>query len=573
VKPGPIVGAVVALAAVAGGAWFFMKGTRGGAEIEYRYAAVEKRELMLSTSSTGVLVPLTRVDVKSKAGGKVVKLAVLEGSVVKQGDLVAEIDPRDVQATLDQAQADVRQAKARVDSAKTSLELEEKSAETRVQNAEVALNLANIRLKRAEQDAVTQPKLTAAAIANAEANLNTQKQAMSQLKTVTIPTRKRQAETSLNKAKVDRDNAKSDLDRQTSLFNEGYVAKTRVEQARSTYESAVAAFEVAQVQFDTLQSDLNSQVESQQSRIDQAESTLSQARANAADIDQAKRTVDEAKKTVQQATIALKEAKDARINVRSRRIDIESADAQAVRSGVTMDNAREQLAETSVLAPRDGVVTKKYLEEGTIIPPGTSTFAEGTSIVEISDVSTMFVECQVDEADIATLKLEQKALIIVEAYPGQKLTGQVDLVYPAAESEGAVTTIKVRVKVDTPEGDAFKEKPLRPGMNATVEFLQFEIPETLVVPSQAVKKEGEKSYVLVKSADPLKPTRREVQTGKTGNDGIEILGGVNAGEEVVVAEIDLSAMRDRQERMLKADQAGGLGSNRAGGPSKSRAGQ
>lgn len=571
-KPGQVIGVTVAVAAVAGGAWFFMKGTRGGAEIEYRYAPAEARELMLSTSSTGVLVPLTRVDVKSKAGGKVVRLAVQEGATVNMGELVAEIDPRDVQATLDQAQADVRQARARVDSAKNSAELEQRNAATRVKEAEVALNLAKIRLQRAEQDSTTQPKLTAAAIANAEANLATQRQAMTQLQSVTIPTRKRQAETSLNKAKVDRDTAKSDLDRQTSLFEQGYVAKARVEQARTAYESAVAAYEVARVQSDTLQADLKAEIEAQEARITQAQASLNQAKANSADVDQAKRAVQEAKRAVEQAEVALKQAQDARLNIQARRIDIESADAQAVRSNVTMDNALVQLAETKVLAPRSGIVTKKYLEEGTIIPPGTSTFSEGTSIVEISDISTMFVECMVDEADIAGLRLNQKALIIVEAYPGDKLTGQVDLIYPAAESEGAVTTIKVRVKVDSPKGEAFQKKPLRPGMNATVEFVEFEEPNALVVPSQAIRRDGDKAYVLVKSADPLKPVRRDVELGKNGNDGVEVLSGIKAGDEVVVAEIDLAAMRDRQERMLQSEQAGGLGSNRSGGPSRSRAG-
>lgn len=566
------LGILGALVVVGGGAWFMFRGTQGGSEIEYRYAPVEQRDLLLSTSSTGRLVPLTQVDVKSKAGGKVVKLLVNEGSVVSAGQLVAEIDPRDVQANFEQAEADVSQAQSRVDQAKNNARLAELNASNNVREAEVALNLARIRLTKAQDDAKTQPQLTTSAIRNAEASLATQRQALVQLKNVTVPTRRRQAETGLNKARVDMQTAQTNLNRQKELFELGYVAKTAVEQAQTSFEAAKAAYEVAQVTKDTLDDDLDAEIKSAEYRVQQAEATLNQAKANSVQDVQSKRTVDEARRAVEQAEIALKQAKDNQLQVRSSKIDILSADAQAVRSRVAMGNAQTQLVETKVLAPRAGVVTTKYLEEGTIIPPGTSTFSEGTSIVQISDISTMFVECSVDEADISQLKVKQRVLIIVEAYPGEQFTGEVERIFPAADSEGAVTSIKVRVKIDPVAAAKLKQKPLRPGMNATCEFLQFEKKDIIVIPSQAVKNEGESDYVLVKGADEKNPIKRTITLGESGNDGVEVLEGLKAGEEIVVAEIDLAAMRDRQNRMIQAEQGGGLGAQRSGGPSRSRAG-
>lgn len=84
--------------------WFFL--IRGGAEgkpdVIYRTQKAAKSDASLSFTATGVLQPLTIVDVKSKAGGEVVKLAVEEGSEVEPGQLIAVIDPRDTQAVFEQ---------------------------------------------------------------------------------------------------------------------------------------------------------------------------------------------------------------------------------------------------------------------------------------------------------------------------------------------------------------------------------------------------------------------------------------------------------------------------------------
>ena len=109
-------------------------------------------------------------------------------------------------------------------------------------------------------------------------------------------------------------------------------------------------------------------------------------------------------------------------------------------------------------------------------------------------------------------------------------------------------------------------------MNATCEFVQLDKPDVLTVPQPAVIREDGNTYVRVKTSDPKKPEKREVKLGAVGNESIEILEGLKEGEEVVVAEVDLRAMRDRQAKMQQQQQGGGgLGSLNKGGPSTSRA--
>jgi HlyD family secretion protein len=215
-----------------------------------------------------------------------------------------------------------------------------------------------------------------------------------------------------------------------------------------------------------------------------------------------------------------------------------------------------------VLSPRDGVVTLKYLEEGTIIPPGTSTFAQGTSLVQVSDVHKMFVDCTVDEADIASVALGQKVRVTTEAYKDTPVWAKVTRISPAAVTLNNVTTVKVRIQLEANAGHKIR---LVPGMNATCEFITMSRTNVLKVPSQAIQDDGGKTYVMIKTADPKKPEKRMVTIGKTGNDDVEILDGLKEGEEVVTATIDVQESERIQQALIDAQTGGGLaGANRGG---------
>lgn len=109
-----------------------------------------------------------------------------------------------------------------------------------------------------------------------------------------------------------------------------------------------------------------------------------------------------------------------------------------------------------------------------------------------------------------------------------------------------------------------------PGMNASVEFLTLDKKDVLICPQQAIKSDAQGSFVLVKTKDPVKPARRTVKVGDSGNDGVEILEGLKSGEEVVVAEINLAEMRETQRKMQEAAQGGGLAGGAAPRPAGNR---
>lgn len=568
---------IVGLLVLGGGTYWFLNrnGAASEGDIEYRYSKVAKGELVRSISATGALVANTQVDIKSKAGGKIVRLAVDEGAIVKKGDLIAEIDPADTRSTFDQASADLTSSQARAAQAQANLQLQVANSQTSVSDAEANLATAKLRLERAKLEMNRMPMLTNASIRTAQAALDEAIQAKKKLEQVTIPQRRRDTQGTLSRTKADFEVAQAAYKRQQNLLAQGFTTQASVDQARGALASARSTYELSQTQSENIEKDLATEIASADATISRAKAQMDQAKANSSDTAIQGKSVAEAEKAVRTAEINLQQAKDSRINNRIRSEEYRAASASTVRSRVSMANAKVQLDSTTVLAPRDGVVTTKYLEEGTIIPPGTSTFAQGTSIVQLSDVTTMFVECAVVEADIAQVRVGQKVRIVTEAFKGVKVDGIVDRVNPAAKTENNITAVKVRVKI-LPGGKV----QLLPGMTANCEFLTLQKPNILLVPSQAVKRDGDKTYVEVKSKNPLKPTRVDIKVGEVGNEGTEVLEGLKEGDEVVTATIDLAALRETQKKMQEAQEGGGLaggqqrgmGGNRPAGGTRPGAG-
>ncbi len=559
----PIILIVALLAAILVGYFAFGQQKPTEPEIEFRYSPIAKGNLIRSISATGQVVADTTVDVKSKAGGKVVKLVVEEGSVVKAGDLIALIDPADTQSVYDQAQADLDSANARVEQARKNFDLQVAQNVTAVAEARSNLASAKVRLERAKLEMTRQPKLTRSAVETAKASLATAKTALDRLQKVEIPQQRNDAQANLRSAKVGLDNANAELQRQIKLEELGYVASSSVERARTSVASAQNAYDVAEQRTKTLKESFESQLIAAQLDLNRANSNFALAQANSAQDGITRTDMAEATQAIKTAEINLKQAEDGRIQAEVRRNEFVSAQASTKRNQVAVQNAKVQLDSTTVVAPRDGVVTKKYLEEGTIIPPGTSTFAQGTSLVQISDVTQLYVECAVDEADIASVRDGQRVKIVTEAFPGEFLDGEVTRVNPAADTANNITAIKVRVRLKPQD-----KVKITPGMNATCEFITLDKPDVLIAPAQAVKTTGPgKATVRVKAGEKLPPTEKSIEIGETGNDGVEVLSGLTEGEEVVTAEINVAELRDTQKKMQEAQQGGGLA---GGGPQGGR---
>ena len=171
----------------------------------------------------------------------------------------------------------------------------------------------------------------------------------------------------------------------------------------------------------------------------------------------------------------------------------------------------------------------------------------------IGDVTRMYVQATVDETDLASVDVGQNVDVSFDAYPGIPFQGKVARIDPQAVVNQNVTQFDVRVEIDN-SSPTFRL--LKPGMNATCDFIADQKDGVLCVPNEAVQTDDAGSYVQVATggkpapadptlgtaADPntlvgVKLERRDVQVGLAGDDATEITSGLKAGEKVVTQTI------------------------------------
>jgi HlyD family secretion protein len=225
----------------------------------------------------------------------------------------------------------------------------------------------------------------------------------------------------------------------------------------------------------------------------------------------------------------------------------------------------DALSKTVSIAPFDGIVTNLPVREGETVVVGIQN-AEGSTLMTIADMSVVTAEVKVDETDIVNIKIGQPAEVSVDAIPGKTYKGHVTLVGDQAllRSTGVATSqsttgteeakdFKVVVTLDTPTQE------LRPGLSTTAKITTAEKANVLALPIQAltmytppapanngnVEAASTSStpkvvpvqgvYILEKDAHGKQRAKFvPVTTGITGATDIEVLTGLQAGQEIVI---------------------------------------
>lgn len=510
-----------------------VRARRGAAdEPIIRTGTVERGTVTATVSANGILQPLTTVEVKSNVGGSIVKLAVDEGDSVKAGQLIAKIDPTDSQTAYDESKADLDASRSKSQQAALQLAMQRDQSTADIYSAQQALEAAKTRLAQAQEQARIQPALTKAAVSQAESGYAGAMSALKQSTSALIPQKKASAQSGYDQAKASFANAERDFNRQKALLEKGYVAKSAVDAAEEKYSLAKASLDSAKNKLDTITDETAEDQRSAQARADQARATLDNANANKIQDKLKAQEVAASQSALRQAEAALRVAKANARNVSVRQGDIIQAGAQVKRSEASFSSAQKNLSYTIVTSPREGIVTKKYVEEGSIVTAGRSSSlgtGSGVAIVDIADTSRMFAIVNVDETDIAQIEVGQEVDITVEAYPDELFTGKVTKIAPQSVVDQNVTTIPVTVEVEIPD------QRLKPGMNCTCDFITGRKEDVVMVPNEAVK-EGESSTTVTVMKDEKQITRT-VEVGLVGKDYTEIIKGLRPGEKVVTAII------------------------------------
>jgi membrane fusion protein (multidrug efflux system) len=174
-----------------------------------------------------------------------------------------------------------------------------------------------------------------------------------------------------------------------------------------------------------------------------------------------------------------------------------------------------QLGYTEIRAPFDGLIVDRYVKFAQHVTAGERLF-------RLSDFDPLLCRIQVPERNLSQLRQGQRAYLRVEAWPGERFAASVLRLSPVVDA--ATGTVRVTLEVRA-------EGKLRPGMFASV-FLETETREdTLVIPRSALALESIGDTVYV-AGDGV-ATRREVTLGFREGDWVEIVEGLEEGENVV----------------------------------------
>jgi len=388
-----IIGAIAALILIGGGYGVYAA-LRPTHDIDpSKLAAVERGDLARVVVATGKIQPLSKVEVKSKASGIVKRLYVDYGDRVKQGQILAELDKVQLEASVRAAQANYQAAQAAHDSALATLERNKVDAEG------PDVPFLKLNMERAQQ-----------------------------------------------------------------MFKDGVMSKSLVEDAEKNYQMA-----------------LNKQVSAQR-------------------------------------------------NLAVSRAEIAKAEAQVAQAKAALENAEEDLRNSTIVSPIDGLVLSRDVNVGDAVSSILVLGSQATLIMTLGDISEVYVQGKVDEADIGKVYLNQAARIVVESFKDKKFTGKVTKISPMGKEKDNVTTFEVRVSISNPTLE------LKANMSANAEILLEEKKNVLMVPEASLIYDKDRNATVELPEPKAENGRKKVPVKLGISNGVktEIISGLTEKQQVVL---------------------------------------
>jgi HlyD family secretion protein len=359
--------------------------------------------------------------------------------------------------------------------------------------------------------------------------------------------------------------AKIKPDEYQSLVEQGEAS---VSTARSQREISSSNVQGSNAQIEQLKADkkrLESQLDVARNNHQRNEKLYKDGIISTSEFETSQNTLKSAESALAVGEATLRSAEStlssARENVRVAEYGINSANAR-------LRELRTSLQKTIITAPVSGIISVLNVEKGERVV-GTLQMA-GTEMMRIANLHSMEVQVDVSENDILKVSLNDETDIEVDAYLGQKLKGKVSEIANSASNISSaagmslnsdqVTNFVVKIRIDPASYKDLladgRRYPFRPGMSASVDIFTQLAENILTVPIISVTaKEAEKKEVKKEDEDEIPASKqsksndvikeivfvavgdtvaiREVKTGIQDNDYIEILSGLQEGEDVV----------------------------------------
>ena len=369
------------------------------------------------------------------------------------------------------------------------------------------------------------------------------------------------------------------------LIQDSIQANADVDAQAAALNSSESGIAAAEASYKAVQADLFTQkanLEKAKLDYDRGQGLYKDGLIPKQDFDQRKTAYDAAVASVDSSNAKVLQVK----------AQLEQSRAQLNQTKAVLTHTRDVLNKTTYVSPIDGIVSYLPVRLGEYVVPGIQN-SNGSFLMTLSDMSVVTSQVKVDETDIVNVRMGQDADVTIDAVPGKTFHGKVTEIGSQAvlRSSGLATTqsttstqeakdFKVVITLDSPPEN------LRPGLSSTAKIKTAEKKGVIAIPIQALavrsrkdieeaqkKAKGETSGSSVTLAAPLpsaptdpkkdeiqgvfvingkKAKFRPVKTGISGVTDIEVVDGLQPGDEIVVGSY--KALRTlKPEAPIKVD--------------------
>jgi HlyD family secretion protein len=557
---------LIAILLVGGTGYWYFASTEVSSASTYTIGTVEKGTLVVSVSGTGQVSASNQVDIKPKASGDVTSVPVRTGQTVASGQAIAYLDSRE-------AQKAVRDARANLESAQLSLDKINKPTDalTTLQT-ENKITASKDTLAKSYDDGYNEISNTFLDIPGVMAGLDDV----------------------LNSNKLSTSGTQTNIDAYGALissFDIGYIsfhddAGAKYKKARADYDAAFLHYRTLTRSIDsaTTEKEIQNTYELVKTIADSVKSTYdylsyvedklqsrnqnipalltthktslnsytSKTNSHVTSLLSIINTITSTKRSLTEQEQSLKD-----LNAGADETDVASAQLTLRQRQNALQDALEKLSDYTVRAPFSGTIASLDVQRGQSVSSGG---ALGVLITK-----DKIAEIALNEVDIATVKIGQKATLTFDAVDGLEISGKVVAVETIGVVSQGVVTYTVKIGFDT------QDDRVRPGMSVSANIITDIRADVLLVPTSAVKSNANGSYVEVPAA-PLTEAQKQQRTGlefldapeqsmvtigASNDTSTEITSGLTEGDTIITRTTKTSATATTQAPSLIGGFGGG----------------
>ncbi|MEX0323762.1 MAG: efflux RND transporter periplasmic adaptor subunit [Puniceicoccaceae bacterium] len=465
----------------------------GDDDTAYDFFKVTKGDFLVSIVEGGTLQAVNEITVRNEVpGNSRIVYIIPEGTYVKEGDLIIELDTEQAEKNLNEVMIRYEDDKADVIQTETNVLIQQSTAESQVRKAELAVQFAEMDLQKFEEIEKDQD------IRNAEISIITAQESLKL--------------------------AEERLEWSEKLTEEGFETKSRLDQDKLS-------------------------VTNQTLGLEKAES--SKKMLNEYDLAKQEAKLRSNLKEAQEELLRVKQQTQSRVRQAITQHDIEKRKLEL--STTKLAQMQEYMEATKIYAPQDGLIvwagsSNRYSQESMIEEGAMVRMRQ--AIIKIPDTSSMKVEIKVHESHVNQVQLGQQAFVVLDAFPDNRYSGTVSKIglLPDPQSRFGNSNLKV-YSTEILINDELPD--IKPGASARAEIVITKLEDVLTVPIQSVTTVQGKQVCYVKGIGDPKP--KEVEIGLFNNKFIEIVDGLSSGDRVLLAPpIDTSA--DLAGALLQPDE-------------------